>query len=517
MNDELIELVGGFRWDPLGFAQWAYPWGEPGPLRDAKLRAWQEDTLGIIGEKLRADPHQPIRISRASGHGIGKSALSGILVDWAFNTCPLTRGTVTANTESQLKTKTWVEISKWNRLSLAHELNDLAATALFSKDDVYGREWRIDIVPWSERNTEAFAGLHNQGSRVFLLFDEASAIIDLIWEVAHGALIDEDTEIIWVAMGNPTKNSGYFRESFPDGKFARRWDHRSIDSREVEGTNKEFIQELLEDYGEDSDFFKMRVRGLPPDSDSESFIDRVTAIKATAAPLPHTPSGDMILGVDCARMGDDVSVIYPRRGRDARSIPPLFLAKQDSITLTAMIRDAVFRWEPSVVCIDESNIGAAVLDNLRFMQLPCLLIGVNFGAAPEGFASAEVLNKRAEIYWLLRQWLKDGGCIPDYLPGVKERTFVDELTATGWGFASKVKGRADAIQLESKKDIKKRTGFSPDFTDALACTFAFPMPTIPMIASPVPHQAPDYNPLALDSGPKRPRVHRPGRLIATES
>ncbi len=66
----------------------------------------------------------------------------------------------------------------------------------------------------AESNPDAFAGLHNQGNRILIIFDEASSIADMIWEVAEGALTDKETEIIWCAFGNPTKNSGRFRECF---------------------------------------------------------------------------------------------------------------------------------------------------------------------------------------------------------------------------------------------------------------------------------------------------------------
>ena len=70
------------------------------------------------------------------------------------------------------------------------------------------------MVPWSERNTEAFAGLHNKGKRILLIFDEASAIPDVIWEVSEGALTDEGTQIIWCVFGNPTRNTGRFKGCF---------------------------------------------------------------------------------------------------------------------------------------------------------------------------------------------------------------------------------------------------------------------------------------------------------------
>lgn len=514
MLDDLLENLVKYELNPLGYARWAYPWGEPGPLAQHKLKPWQEDALGNIGESLLRDPCQPIRLGRASGHGIGKSALSGILIDWGFNTCPMTRGVITANTENQLKTKTWVEAAKWNRLSLASPLNNFTATAIMTKDETVEREWRIDMVPWSERNTEAFAGLHNEGKRIFLLFDEASAIPDLIWEVAEGALTDENTQIIWIALGNPTRNSGRFRECMPDGKFGRRWSFKSIDSRTVEGTNKKQIKEWEEDYGEDSDWFKVRVRGIPPDSDGDSFISRADAVAATVRRPEGNENEDLILGVDCARQGADLSVIFPRRGRDAVSIPPRICSRVDSVVLTALVRDAIIDLRPTLVAIDESNIGGAVVDNLRYMNLPCMIYGVNFGAGPDGYAEEEVLNKRAEIYASLRKWLRNGGCIPEKLPGMADRSFIDELTATSYGFASKVRGRSDAIQLEKKKDLRKRLGYSPDFADALACTFAFPMPSLPKgVARPSTAQVlPDYDPLAISVEVARPSAYRKGRL-----
>jgi hypothetical protein len=499
MLEELVDRLAEFRHDPLGYARWAYPWGEPGPLREATLRTWQQDYLGELGEKLRADPHTPIRFARASGHGIGKSALVSIVTNWAFNTCARTRGVVTANTENQLKTRTWVEMQKWHRLSIAAPLSKFTATAIFSADSKFEREWRIDMTPWSEHNTEAFAGLHNEGSRILLVMDEGSAIPDVIWEVAEGALTDKDTEILWLVFGNPTRNTGRFRDCAPDGKFGRRWNFRAIDSRDVEGTNVDLFREWAEDYGEDSDFFKVRVRGQFPDADGDSFISRTDAVAATA----RRPEADqknpqpLVLGVDCARFGGDLSVILPRRGRDARSIKPKIYQGLDAHTLTLMIRDTVNELGPEGVFIDEGNIGAAVVDNLRAMRLPTLILGVNFGSGPGGLVSEECLNKRAELWVLMRQWLRDGGMIPEYLPGAPDRTFVDELVAPTMGYASKVRGRSEALQLESKKDIRRRVGFSPDFADALACTFHLPLsvPANRYGPLPAPVIANDYDPL----------------------
>jgi len=217
-HDELIEALGALTHDPLAFVYFAYPWGEPGtPLEDMEgPDEWQIQILKDIGEQLKKGKELQTAIQEAvaSGHGIGKSALISWLIHFAISTHENTRGVVTANTEDQLRTKTWPELSKWHNMFIAKDLFTYTATAIFSSDKNYEKTWRIDAIPWSKNSPESFAGLHNQGNRILVLFDEASAIDDVIWEVTEGALTDANTEIIWCAFGNPTRNSGRFRECF---------------------------------------------------------------------------------------------------------------------------------------------------------------------------------------------------------------------------------------------------------------------------------------------------------------
>jgi hypothetical protein len=115
--------------------------------------------------------------------------------------------------------------------------------------------------PGRRNNTEAIAGLHNKGKRAFALFDEASAIPEAVWETVEGALTDGGTEWFWAAFGNPTRTTGRFRECFAGGRFAHHWNPQQIDSRSVSMTNKAQIATWVNDYGEDSDFVRVRVRG----------------------------------------------------------------------------------------------------------------------------------------------------------------------------------------------------------------------------------------------------------------
>lgn len=488
MDDTFIEDLASFSNDPLGFVLWAFPWGEPGELENfSGPEPWQVELLQDLGAGL-ITLEGAIRIARTSGHGIGKSAFVAWLILWAMSTFEDCVGVVTANTETQLKTKTWVQLAKWYRLCITRHMFKMTATALFSTDPEHERTWRMDMVPWSERNTEAFAGLHNQGKRILLVFDEASAIPDLIWEVAEGALTDKNTQIIWAAFGNPTRNKGRFRDCFPGGRFAHRWSSGVVDSRAVSFTDKAQIAEWAADHGEDSDFFRIRVRGVFPRIDSESFIPLSLALEAIAREV-EPQRGPIVLGVDVGRFGDDPSVIYPRQGRDASSRPPELLYGYDTMQTAARVAQRFLEYRATIVMVDSGGVGGGVVDRLRMLRIP--VMEVDFGAKPDEVNvddGSKYANKRAEIWGAMRTWLRTGS-----IAAVKtgeQTTIADELTGPNYGLNGN-----EAIQLESKKDMRRRGVASPNVADALACTFACPVfdwtdNEMPAVVTSVP----DYDP-----------------------
>ncbi len=490
---DLIEELAAFSSDPHRFVLFAFPWGEEGELRNAGVEPWQRELLETIRDRLKSgeiDTAGAIRMARTSGHGVGKSAIVSWLILWAMSTFEDTVGVLTANTETQLKTKTWVQLAKWYRLFIGRELFKMTATALFSVDPEHERTWRMDMVPWSERNTEAFAGLHNQGKRILVLFDEASAIPDVIWEVTEGALTDQNTQILWLVFGNPTRNKGRFRDCFPGGRFAHRWEADVVDSRTVSFTDKRQIDDWIADYGEDSDFVRVRVRGVFPRIDAESFIPYDICLEAATRDIEPQLGFPVLIGVDVGRFGDDPSVIYPRKGRDARTLPPEVHFGIDTMTLARKIIEAVHRYSASMVFVDEGGVGGGVVDRLRQLQVP--VIAVDFGSKPDGVNAergVKYANKRAEIWGGVKDWLSHGA-IPGRLPGI-EQSLADELSGPTYGLNAR-----EEILLESKKEMRRRGVPSPNIADALATTFAFPMfePRSILIEELKPTVMPDYNP-----------------------
>jgi hypothetical protein len=466
---ELAAEVGEYTHDPFGFVRTCFPWGVPGgPLADRTgPEPWQRKVLEDIGTALQASDNV-VRVAVASGHGVGKSALVAWLILWAMATCPDTRAAITANTEPQLRTKTWPELMKWHRLSTVGRWFTCTATSLYRADDAKGRTWRADALTWTEHNTEAFAGLHNVGSRILLVFDEASAIADQVWEVAEGALTDKDTEIVWVAFGNPTRTSGRFRECHDGGRYSHRWRHHKVDSRTVSFTNKDQIDQWVADYGEDSDFVRVRVRGEFPRAGSTQFIASDVAEAASQRSSPAPDWEPVVIGVDVARFGDDESVIWRRQGRDAASAGPARFRRLDTMALASRVAEAFAAWNARAVIVDEGGVGGGVVDRLRQLLPPEKVHGVNFGGkaerwSPDGVANLYA-NRGAECWGIMREWLASGGCIP------ADDEIVEQLTGRSYGYNAR-----NEIQLERKDDMKKRGLASPDIADALALTFAVPI------------------------------------------
>jgi hypothetical protein len=443
--------------DPLGFVRYTYPWGEGELEKASGPYQWQKEILTILSEHLSSPTtrHTPCQVAVSSGHGIGKSALLSWVIGWAMSTCEDCKIVVTANTGTQLSTKTVPEIHKWIRLSINAHWWDAKATSITVRDPEHARLWRTDAIPWSDYNTEAFAGLHNKGKRIVLIFDEASAIADKIWQVAEGALTDENTEIIWLAFGNPTQNTGRFRECF--GSLKHRWKTIQIDSRTVPGTNKTQIEKWIADYGEDSDFVRVRVRGEFPRAGSSQFIgsDLVAAArKYKAEAFAGLPK---ILSADIARFGDDQTVIGWRQGRKAVILDKL--RGKDTVFVAERIISLIQQEKPDATIIDADGIGAGVVDQIRFRGFSQRLFEFH-GGEPATDGSA-YYNRRAEVWGSTREWLMAGAEIPD------DPELAADLTSPEYGFSSK-----QQIQLEKKEDMKKRGLSSPDCGDMLAMTFA---------------------------------------------
>lgn len=390
---ERIEMMARVVNDPIGFVAYAFPWGEP-PFNVvegcAEWRArfpnckygidkWAYDVLKRIGDcasKNNFDgthPVDPLLVAVASGHGIGKSFLTALLVWWIMSTRPGCKGTITATTMPQLETKTWAQIAALQKYCITGDWFEI--TQGKGSMRMYAKEakdsWFCSAQTSKEENSEAFAGQHAASSTSFYLLDEASGIPGKIWEVASGGLTDG--EPMMFAFGNPTKSSGGFYDCFH--KDAAKWMLFKVDSREAQMTNKKYIEEQRVHYGEDSDYFRVRFRGEFPDNASVQFIPTSAVESAMSREAPGVGGNSFkraIVGLDIARFGDDASVIATRVGRDAVSVPMKELRKMDGPHVGQALAAHcnylldTLRFKEVRIYFDRAGVGASVWDWLRY-------------------------------------------------------------------------------------------------------------------------------------------------------
>jgi len=471
----LTDAIRELRDDPLTWVQVMYPWGEGILADETGPDIWQADVLRGIGIHLAgggipnssmgpinsstSPPQNPpksesYRLAVASGRGIGKTALLAWIIDWFCNTRPHCQVLVTSNTEVQLQTKTWRELAKWGKISRVKQVDgsgvfEWTATKYYMKQ--HPETWFAAAIPWNADRPEAFAGTHEKD--VLIVFDEASGIPDVIWDTTQGVMTSSGS--MWIVFGNPTKNSGrFFEVCF--GKFRHRWETKSIDSRQSKRADKGEIENWIADYGEDSDYVRVMVRGVAPRSSWNQFISREDVGKCREYRAVVVEGMRVLIGVDVARFGDDQTVICIRQGRKVIGFERY--RELDLMQSASRVAESIGKYGARLVLVDEGGVGGGVIDRLRQMGYGNV-IGVQFGSSATD--DRKWFNKRSEMWGLMREWLREGAEIP------KDEDLMVDLCGPEYGF-----DKNQRIMLERKEDMKRRGLASPDLGDALALTFA---------------------------------------------
>jgi len=201
-------------------------------------------------------------------------------------------------------------------------------------------------------------------------------------------------------------------------------------------------------------------------ANSENVLIDPSAVMAARKRVlaPHEIYGPIVAGGDVARFGDDRGSLVARRGNQVIAVRSF--SKIDTMQFVGEVINFIQEFNVAKMFIDETGLGAGVVDRLAELgyKRDGTVIGVNFGQSP--IAMDRFSNKRAEMWWLMKEWIESGKVqIPD-----KDGLHFD-LVAPLYSYDSS--GR---VRIERKEDMKKRGVRSPDEADALALTFAFPVP-----------------------------------------
>lgn len=464
-------------------------------LATDRIRLWREDPVVFVREVLGAEPDawqvdvlrafvSNQRLALKACKGPGKSTVMA-WCGWNFLlTRPHPKVVATSITGDNLRDGLWTEFAKWQAKSpLLKHAFAWSAERIVAKD--HPETWWASARQWAKgadasQQANTLAGIH--ADYVLFLVDEAGGIPDGVVAAAEAGL-STGTETKLFLSGNPTHLSGpLYRACTRDRSlyWVKEISGDPDDPNRAPRIDIEWARRQIEQNGRDNPWVLVNVFGKFPPGQSNALLgveDVTDACRRSIsfADVEHEPK---ILGVDVARFGDDRTVFFPRQGRAGMGAK--VFRNLNTMEVADQVALSIERWSPDAVFVDQTGVGAGVVDRLQ--QLGHNVTGVDNGSKALDHRFAD---RRCEMWWKMADWIRSGGCLPD------DSELISELTAPTYEFDA-----SNKFRLESKKELKKRGLASPDKADALALTFTAPVAPKMFAGLKRAHATTDYDPYA---------------------
>lgn len=413
---------------------------------------WQGRVMDDVGNP------EVRQIAVRSCHGTGKSTTASVCMLWALLTHVNVKVVVTAPTSGQLFDALFAELK-----TLAKRMPQAWQDLIDVKTDKLTLTSAPDAAFISARTAraespEALQGIHSDF--VLLVVDEASGVPEAVFEAAVGSMSGENATTLM--LGNPTRTSGYFYDAFH--KNASDWKTYHISYTDSTRVSKAFVEQVGKTYGVDSNAYRVRVLGEFPKSDDDTIISLELAEAAKGRDVAAYPGAERVWGLDCARFGDDKSVLYELIGGIEAQLVDEW-RKLDTMQLAGKVKA---RWDsssaderPTEINVDAIGIGAGVADRLRELGLP--VNAINVSEAPSLSSGDVYRNLRTELWFKGRDWFAQRiGRLPE-----DSEALIADLVSVKYGVDS-----AGKTYVEPKDATKKRLRRSPDHADAFLLCFA---------------------------------------------
>ena len=416
-------------------------------------QVWKIDPTEQQSRLLREIAKPGAKVAAKSGHGIGKTTVFAWAIIWFLTCYKDAKIPVTAPTAAQLSDGLWADLKMWH----SNMPEQMSCWFTWNSDHFTAETGSFAVARTSRKeNPEALQGFH--AKNILFLIDEASGVPEEVFTVARGALSTENARVAMAA--NPTRLNGYFYNAFNISR-ASYTALLTFSGEESPRVSKQYIQDIVNEYGKDSDMFRVRVAGEFPNASENQFISKSLVDAAILRKFQNKEEyagSPVIIGVDPAYDGNDEFAIYLRQGLYSKL---LYHGLKNDDTIKSAERIAAFedQYKANAVFIDYGY-GTGIKDYGN-TQMGRHWVLIKFGekALTEGYAL-----RRDEIWGLMKEWLKEGGSIEN------DQVLISDLT----GPEAYVNIRGD-IKLESKADMKHRGLASPNRGDALALTFALPV------------------------------------------
>lgn len=413
------------------------------------------------------------RIALRACKGPGKTAVLAIAIWHFIATRPNPKIAATSISEANLSDCLWTELAKWQQLSpFLQKAFTWTKSRIFANDQpetwwASARTWAKSANP--DQQADTLAGLH--ADYMLFVLDETGAMPAAVMAAATAALASGiETRIL--QAGNPTQCDGVLWEACNKEKHL--WTIIGItgdpdDPKRSPRIDLQYARDQIQLHGRDNPWIMANILGKFPPSSPLSFISTLMVEEAMKREASANITDPLIYGVDVARFGNDQSVLGRRKGRDARTHPPVAWRNLDNMQLAARIAELAQLERPDAIFIDGGGNGGGVIDRLRQLKVPNVF-EIQFGAKADRITfdgdAARYANKAAEMYGNLKAWLPYGA-LPD------NEELKTDLTNRRYAYVNK--DGHDCITLEPKDEMKKRGLASPDYGDAYALTFAYPV------------------------------------------
>lgn len=402
-----------------------------------------------------------LKLSIASGHGIGKSAVVSWIILWFLFSFYNAQVPCTAPTGYQMYDVLWKELNLW----IARMPKDVQTKYVWGADHIRMAEspatWFARAQTASKENTEALAGVH--ADHVLTVADEASGVPEQVYNTAEGAWTSGN--IIVILISNPTRVNGYFYDTHH--KLKRHWQCMRFSSIDSPVVDSGYEAKIAERHGRESAEYGIRVLGKFPKEDSMDdggYVSLLTEKNINDIPdVGIRWTGAVILGVDPSGEGKDKTSWVLRDNFKMMKIHEERKSNAKTIAEKTITFIEQYGIDPRDVVVDSFGVGMDV-----GMQIAIATGGkmevttVNVGEKSDLESDQELyLNKRAEAYYKMKKWLQSEGEM------VENKNFREELLEQKYK-----RGLSGKIQMMPKVDMKKKYGYdSPNDADAASLTF----------------------------------------------
>lgn len=475
MSDpKLRQLILSWRLDANKFVQEAMGFNGNNPGIDAlsnqQIEASKHLSL-LVTSKWKLALNHPmtelekkyaakIGISIMSGQGTGKDCWTSLMMWWFLTCFEKPRIGSTAPTQHQLKDVLWSELYKWanrkredgNYYFVCRELFEIQSDRVFLKE-FEGKEWfavarTTNAKGTADEQAETLAGLHEHN--MMLVVDEASGVADPVFKPFEGTMTQECN--FGIVIFNPTRSTGYaIRTQFQDRD---RWICLRWNAEESDIVTKASIEEKARKHGKDSNFYRIRVLGLPPTVGTNELIPWdwvMDAVDRDVQPMDNDP---LIFIIDVGAGGDDTALCR-RKGPKVMPFEVTNIAESEQLTSWLLRR--ILTEEPRFAFIDPIGVGWGIAGHLRDRVKNGVTEIIEVNVAETAAEDMKFSRLRDELWWKVREEFEARTIsIPD------DPLLIEELTAIKVD-QERLDGK---IKVEGKKDLRKRID-SPNRADTI--------------------------------------------------